>query len=89
MQEAVKKPHNLILDSRRKLSLTGVTDVIGFNDEAVSLSTSMGDLYIRGEKLHISKLSLESGEVDIDGIISSLQYAEQRQQKGLVRRLFR
>jgi sporulation protein YabP len=89
MQELNQKPHNLVLENRKKLSLSGVKDVKGFNEEVVSLSTSMGDLYIKGEKLHISKLDLDCGEVDIDGVVHSMQYAETRNNKGLMQRIFR
>lgn len=88
MQENYSKPHSLILENRSKLSLTGVTDVPGFNEEAVSLTTTMGELMIRGEKLHISKLSLETGEVDIDGKISALQYTHTKAQKPFLQRIF-
>ncbi|MCH5303973.1 MAG: sporulation protein YabP [Ruminococcus sp.] len=87
MQEKIPKPHNLILDNRNKLSLTGVDDVLGFNEETVSVNTSMGDLIIRGSKLHISKLNLETGEVEIDGKVNSLQYAETKTNKSFMQRL--
>lgn len=89
MQENFSKPHTMLLDNRKKLSLTGVNDVLGFNEELVSIKTSLGDLIVRGSKLHISKLNLETGEVDIDGHINSLQYIESREGKSLMQRLFK
>ena len=89
MQENYGKPHTMLLDNRKKLSLTGVSDVLGFNEELVSTKTSLGDLIIRGTKLHISKLNLETGEVDIDGNINSLQYIESRESKSFMQRLFK
>ncbi len=89
MQENYSKPHTMLLDNRKKLSLTGVGDVQGFNEELVSITTSLGDLIIRGSKLHISKLNLETGEVDIDGQINSLQYVESRGNKSFIQRLFK
>ena len=61
------KNHTLMLDARGKLMLTGAEDVSGFNEETVSVLTSCGRLIIKGERLHIDKLNLESGEVSIDG----------------------
>lgn len=89
MQENYSKPHTLLLDNRKKLSLTGVSDVQGFNEELVNITTSLGDLIVRGSKLHISKLNLETGEVDIDGVINSLQYTESRNNKSFMQRLFK
>ncbi|MGN0489184.1 MAG: sporulation protein YabP [Ruminococcus sp.] len=88
MQDTLKKPHNLILDSRKKLSLSGVEDVSGFNEETVSLTTEMGGLVIRGSDLHISKLNLDTGEVEIEGMINSLQYIQSRQNKSFMQRIF-
>lgn len=71
---SVKKPHTLVLDNRSRLSLTGVEDVSGFDENTISVRMADCSLVIKGSCLHISKLSLDSGEVAIDGTISSLQY---------------
>jgi sporulation protein YabP len=81
-------PHNLILDSRKKLSLSGIDDVSGFNEETVNLTTSLGGLIVKGSNLHISKLNLDSGDVEIEGTINSLQYMESKSQKSFVQRIF-
>lgn len=70
----VKKPHTLVLDNRSVLSLTGVEDVPGFDEQTINIKTSEATLVVKGASLHISKLNLDSGEVVIDGRISSLQY---------------
>ncbi len=88
MQEIQRKPHNLILDNRKKLSLSGVNDVSGFNEETVSLTTEMGGLVVRGNDLHISKLNLDTGEVEVEGTINSLQYIQSRQNKSFMQRIF-
>ncbi len=88
MQENLRKPHVLTLENREKLSLGGVEDVSGFNDESVSLLTSLGELNVRGSKLHISKLDLNSGEVEIEGKINLLQYTQLKNDKGILKRLF-
>ena len=70
----VKKPHVLTLDNRSLLSLTGVEDVSGFDENTISLRTSDDSLIVKGSGLHISKLNLDTGDVVIDGSVSSLQY---------------
>ena len=74
MAEPGKKSHTLMLDNRSKLSLTGVEDVSGFNEEAVSVRTTDGTLIIRGSGLHIDKLNLDSGDVSIEGRVDAMQY---------------
>ena len=70
----VRRPHTLALDDRSTLSLTGVEDVGGFDENTVSVRVSGCSLVIKGSGLHIGRLDLSSGEVVIDGEISSLQY---------------
>lgn len=90
MSEQNQKKHNLILENRKNLSLGGIDDVLGFNDEMVTLSGSCGILIVRGENLHISKLSLETGEVSLDGKIDGLIYSEDKKEKsGVFTRLFK
>lgn len=88
MQENTNKPSSLLLDNRKKLSVTGVEDVVGFNDESVSLKTVNGDLLVNGSKLHISKLDLDTGNVELEGIINSLQYSREKNDKSFMQRLF-
>lgn len=82
-------PHSLILENRNVLSITGVTDVAGFDELTVNVFTDYGQLIIKGSSLHISRLSLETGEVTVDGSISSLQYTSSSQQKGILSKLFK
>lgn len=91
MQELQHQPkaHTLVLNSRESLSLTGVSDVPGFDEQTVNVKTLCGTLIIKGEALHISKLSLESGEVSVDGKINSMQYLSDNTSKGLAAKLFR
>lgn len=87
-EQFIKQPHSLILDNRKKLSLTGVTDVMGFDEQTVSLTTDCGTLIVKGENLHINKLNLDSKDVCIDGVINSLQYLSQNT-KTLKSKLFK
>lgn len=70
------KVQNLILENREKLSISGVIDVESFNDECVIVETELGGLIIRGEDLHISKLNLDSSELNIEGEIISCEYTD-------------
>lgn len=90
MNETQKvKKHTLMLDNRCKLVMTGVEDVNGFNEETVSVKTACGSLIIKGEKLHIDKLNLETGDISIDGKINALQYLGSEVQHSKLSRLFR
>ncbi|MBE6796323.1 MAG: sporulation protein YabP [Ruminococcaceae bacterium] len=69
-------PHNCILEDRRTLSVSGVNDVGSFDEEMIIASTDYGELTVKGEKLHITKLSLEIGELCIEGNIAAISYAD-------------
>lgn len=88
MEDKKANNHNLILDNRKKLTLTGVRDVSGFNEETVSVATDLGGLIVKGSALHISQLNLDTGEVEIEGNINSLQYTQSRQNKSVLQRIF-
>ena len=77
----------LSLEGRERLTVTGVTDVDRFDEAAVVLQTTQGTLIIRGEGLHMQTLSLEGGEVSIDGTVDSLTY-EDAAPAGFFARLF-
>lgn len=79
--------HSLQLKQRRKLSITGVTEVISFEDTAIVLQTSTGDLIVQGQELKLKTLSQEGGQVSVEGTVSALIY-EQPRQEGFLRRLF-
>ena len=81
-------PHKLILNERQSLSLTGVTEVVSFDENTVLLTTALGSLAIHGSQLQLKTLSVEGGQIAVEGNISSLQYEEPRQKGGWVHRLF-
>ena len=92
MQETktMKTPHNLILEGRRKLSLSGISDVDSFDDQTVVVYTDLGELCIRGHDLHIDRLSIETGELNVEGEVDSLSYSNQQKSGGgLFSRLFK
>ena len=72
---------NLILENREKLSISGVLDVLSFDDQVVVVETELGLLNIKGENLKINKLSIDTSEVIIEGEIDSLAYSQKDYQK--------
>lgn len=78
--------HCLTLKNRKKLTMTGVTEVVSFEETAVVLHTALGTLTVQGSGLQLKTLSLEGGQVAVDGDISALIYEEPR--LGGWRRLF-
>lgn len=74
-----KLPHKLQLSDREKLTMTGVTEVVSFEDTAVVLRTVLGTLLIQGQELKLRTLSLEGGQVAVDGRICALVYEEPRE----------
>ena len=82
--------HNLIMEGRKKLSVSGVDDVESFNETEIVLHTNMGVLIIEGEKLHINKLTIDNGEVLIDGELNGVRYTyESENSGGFLKRLFK
>ena len=68
--------HKLLMNNRKNLNLTGVLDVISFDLKEVLLETSEGMLTIKGNDLHINRLSVEKGEVDVEGHVDALLYSD-------------
>ena len=77
--EMMQGPHRLTLNDRRQLTVTGVTEVVSFDETAVVLKTSLGLLTVQGQDLKLKTLSLEGGQVAVDGQIVALIYEEPRQ----------
>lgn len=72
-------PHKLQLNGRKNLTMTGVTEVVSFEENAVVLQTTLGTLMVHGQDLQLKTLSLEGGQVAVDGEVSALVYEEPRQ----------
>jgi len=83
-EKKVVKPkvQNVMLENRQKLLVSGVIDVESFNEQYVIVHTDLGVLTVRGEGLHISRLNLDNGELNVEGDILSLEYSESDGSKG-------
>lgn len=85
--------HKIILTNRGTCALNGISDILSFDVNEILLETGMGMLMIKGNDLHVNRLTLEKGEADISGQIDSLQYSDMaksgRQSESLFGRLFK
>ena len=79
---AVQKNHKLILNNRKAGLVTGVLDVLSFNLNEILLETEQGMLMVKGKDLHVNRLSVEKGEVDLSGHIDSIAYSDVHQNAG-------
>lgn len=81
---------DLNIQNREKIRVTGVNDIIGFDETFVDIDTELGKMLIRGEGLKIARLSLEQHELVVNGYIYSCEYEDTvRAKKGIVGRIFR
>lgn len=81
-------PHKLTLDERKKLTMTGVTEVVSFDESAVVLHTSLGTLVVQGQQLQLKTLSEEGGQVAVEGQVGALHYEQTGTGGSWLRRLF-
>jgi len=82
-------PHSLSLDERQRLTVTGVQEVVEFNEDNVTVQTVKGLLNIRGSGLRVDKLEKETGELRLTGNVSDLGYEDAGPGQGFFARLFR
>lgn len=83
---------NIVLENRNKLSVSGVKDVISFDDELVIIETELGLLTVKGNNLKINKLSIDTGDVSVEGEIFNLGYSDptkKSQEQGLFSKIFK
>lgn len=89
-EEAVKPPampHAFSLSERAKADISGVRQVLTFDENEVSLLTDAGELVLSGEKLHVTHLLLEEGKLSVEGRVDAVQYLDRARRKGLFRKL--
>jgi sporulation protein YabP len=88
-EERLTLPHKLVLNERTQLTMTGVHEVLNFDENAVVVQTDLGRLLIQGQELKLKTLSPEGGQVRIEGNITAMQYEQSRDSRGGLRRLLR
>ena len=75
-EKLTARPHRITIQNRSSGTITGIVDVVSFDENTIVLDTDQGLLTIKGNGLHVSRLTLEKGEVDIEGRIDSMAYSE-------------
>lgn len=88
-KKPAKVPHSLIVENRRALTATGVSNVDSFDEQTIVAYTDMGELVIRGSQLKINKLNIETGELNLMGDIISMSYSDNKPVGGFFSRLFK
>jgi sporulation protein YabP len=84
------KPHNIIIEGRRKTSVTGVTEVESFDESEIIMDTTLGTLILQGETLRIDKMNIDTGDVTVAGTVTSATYEDQSEKsQGFLSRLFK
>lgn len=88
-EPAVTMPHLLTLSERKTLSVSGVREVVGFNEETAVFCTEQGELTVRGQNLHVTRLSVETGDLSLEGEVDSLTYTKTVRRGSFFGRLLR
>ena len=89
MSDQIKLRHNIIIENRKKTVISGVKDVIGFDNESIALITEMGNLTIRGTDLKMNGFSVEKENLEIEGLIVAFVYTTDQKKAGLISRIFK
>ncbi len=89
MNKQERLPHNVIMEDRSTLRISGVKDIDSFTESRIVLSTVMGELVIKGEDLHVNVLESETGDFSMTGKIRSLVYNNFSSSDNVFGRLFR
>lgn len=83
---APAKPHTFLMDNRKKAELTGVSEVLSFDENQVSLLTDCGEISLTGENLHVTALMLEEGKMTVEGKVDSVFYLQPARRSGWLSR---
>ncbi len=83
-------PHHVVIENRQSLTVSGVEDVGRFDETTIELTTSQGTMVVTGEDLHIEKLSLDGGDLKVEGHVDAISYEDDGTERGgFLSRLFR
>ncbi len=89
-EKTLSFPHSISLEERRNITITGVTDIGGYDEQTIVAFTGLGEVTVKGEGLHIIRMSVEMGELVAEGTINSINYSEMKQRdEGFFSRLFK
>ncbi|PKM51505.1 MAG: sporulation protein YabP [Firmicutes bacterium HGW-Firmicutes-7] len=92
MEDRAYTNHRIVVTNREEMAITGVSDVVSFDETLVVIETDMGILEIKGEELHVNQLNLESGEMSLTGDIEGIEYDDKttykKGGKSIISRLF-
>lgn len=89
MEETVKQNSNIIIENRKDVNISGVRECLSFDDETVILDTALGQLTIKGEKLHIINFDTKTGDFSLEGILFALAYTQKQNGGSFFGRIFR
>ncbi len=84
-----QRKHSITVNDRGYISLTGIEEVLSFDENNIVMQSTMGQITLDGSTLNIVKLNLENGEVDIEGKLDAFYYMEQRKSSSVFSRLFK
>ncbi len=89
MEENLRSNNNIIIENRKKFTLSGVKDVISFDEETVMLDSTQGTLVIKGMGLHIQTFEAETGDLAGEGKVNAIVYTAEEKGSGFFSRLFK
>ncbi len=89
IKQGSAQPHNIIMENRKSLRISGVKDIDSFTENKIILDTVMGELVIKGQDLHVIALEAETGDFSMNGHITSMVYNSFNSSDNLFKRLFR
>ncbi|WP_461246093.1 sporulation protein YabP [Treponema sp. R6D11] len=82
MEKRIGEVGNIIIENREKTSITGVIDVLGFDEDAITLKTNLGGMTLLGRNFRINNLNVDTGDLTVDGVLDSLVYEDVEKKKG-------
>lgn len=91
--KVISKSHKILLNNRKTGNFTGILDVLSFDISEILLETELGMLHIKGKDLHVNRVNLEKGEVDIEGMVETFSYSQVpisvKKNEGFLGKIFR